>query len=991
MESTDASGRPLATIIPHSSQGTTTQSSSLRKRRRDSQSSDERVKSSRRRPTSSKDVFVGPHSGFSRGQSSPMQRSTSPTSSMQADVKYTSTGRISKAKKGLKVHNCECGRSYTRAEHLRRHQKNHNQDALVCNFPRCGKTFYRPDLLQRHQERHNEPSKDQSRRTSLYSQGSAAEVEGPLITSAPSMSSSLPMDAVSRTHDNPSTYLPVSVSPMQEQTSDPRYKAAQFLTPQTPTSKSGTFLRPSTNATKQQRAYGASTRQQSVAVPTGAHDSMTTYSGIDFNPWNGSPNYSSSSGYASPGPGHDYSMFVGQPFGSSSNRTRTSSNASFIEPQWSSYPSTRSPTSATSTMPFSWSGTEKSPHLGLALQMVTTSGGYPVPGMSAPADMPGFLMYPTQKTAAQRDEEEQQFLFPEHLLGMADTYQFQIEQYLDNYWRLFHPSFPVIHKPTFVNESPLLRAAMIAIGAQYTDDSGAKAKSRLLHDKCVKLLNQRDIEVTQSSRLCDLQCVFLVEVLSQYRARRGAKILTRRFEEMYRKLSQDPKVQTSTTLEALASQPPISNEQPTYDRWCQWIELSSRQHLLLCSYILETQQTILLARPQQHSLLPHLSGDALPFPSSVQLWEAPSAVDWAISLHQQPQTPGYVYEVTSDIGVSTRFSPLDVFQSSLLLATHYNHFHNSTPYLQPPSYPSIDHLLDPSPLTRHHLFTAQLLQHVPVRALLAVSGESWILSEKVASIASFAGYKATLRTWLNDLWTPEGPNVKPVRAALKVAINMLCHAMTAPAQTLCLEPGAEMGLYYAVLVLWAVALASTSRQTQAQNPRHPQHRSPSQSRRPSQGAVPPFSPPGYGASTNLAQNPSQLQQSNNPAHPSTTSFLPTVLASQARPSNTNSMLQSDITFTSLTFLNLASHELDTLGISPWPRDLAQWQQGVGALLRWAKMRLRSGAIDGRDSVVSTGPTSGSMSRGTDGLGELLDGVVSVLEKIMSRGWEGWGI
>jgi hypothetical protein len=109
MESSEASGRPLASIIQQSSQGTT-QPSSLRKRRRVSQSSDERIKSSRQRPTSSKETFDGPHSGSSREQSSPMQRSTSPTSSMQPDVKYTSTGRISKAKKGLKVHNCECGR-----------------------------------------------------------------------------------------------------------------------------------------------------------------------------------------------------------------------------------------------------------------------------------------------------------------------------------------------------------------------------------------------------------------------------------------------------------------------------------------------------------------------------------------------------------------------------------------------------------------------------------------------------------------------------------------------------------------------------------------------------------------------------------------------------------------------------------------------------------------------------------------------------------------
>jgi hypothetical protein len=503
------------------------------------------------------------------------------------------------------------------------------------------------------------------------------------------------------------------------------------------------------------------------------------------------------------------------------------------------------------------------------------------------------------------------------------------------------------------------------------------------------------MEVAQPSRLCDLQAIFLIEVLSQYRARRSAKILTRRFENMYRSLSQDPKVQTSTTIEALAARPPISNDHPTYDRWCQWIGLSSRQHLLLCSYILETQQSLILARPHKQSMLSHLSGDALPFPTSTHLWEAPTALDWAIALHQQPQTPGYVYEITSDLGVSVPFtsSVPDVFQSSLLLATLYNHFHNPTPYLHSPSYPPVDHL-DSSPITHHHLLSAQLLQHVPIRALLAVSGESWILSEKVPSIATFAGHKATLRTWLNDLWPTDvvihGP--KPVKAALKVAISLLRHALTAPAQTLCLEPGAEMPLYYASLVLWAVTLASTARQSQAQPPRS--HRSPSQSRRSSHGTIPSFHTSGYDnpMGLNVSQGPSLLPQSTNPGHPANTDLLPSVLTSQAHPTNTNSMLQSDITFTSLTFLNVASCEVESMGgISPWPRDNTQWQQGVGALLRWVKMRLRSGAIDGRDSIVSTGPMSCSMTRGTDGLGELLDGVVSVLEKLMSRGWDGWGI
>ncbi|KAI4933496.1 uncharacterized protein J4E92_003163 [Alternaria infectoria] len=133
--------------------------------RKTSQSSNDLPKASkaaspRRRPGTTKQAPSGPHTGSSRSEEQP---GLSPTNmSSHNNIHYTRTGRISKAKKGLKVHNCEnCGRSYTRAEHLRRHQKNHAQeDALICQVPGCGKTFVRVDLLQRHQERHNEPARD---------------------------------------------------------------------------------------------------------------------------------------------------------------------------------------------------------------------------------------------------------------------------------------------------------------------------------------------------------------------------------------------------------------------------------------------------------------------------------------------------------------------------------------------------------------------------------------------------------------------------------------------------------------------------------------------------------------------------------------------------------------------------------------------------------------------------------------------------------------
>ncbi|EXJ59879.1 hypothetical protein A1O7_04026 [Cladophialophora yegresii CBS 114405] len=48
-----------------------------------------------------------------------------------------------------------CGRNYSRAEHLYRHQLNHNpKEIYKCDYPGCSRTFVRQDLCIRHRERH---------------------------------------------------------------------------------------------------------------------------------------------------------------------------------------------------------------------------------------------------------------------------------------------------------------------------------------------------------------------------------------------------------------------------------------------------------------------------------------------------------------------------------------------------------------------------------------------------------------------------------------------------------------------------------------------------------------------------------------------------------------------------------------------------------------------------------------------------------------------
>ncbi|KAG2418127.1 hypothetical protein HFD88_001228 [Aspergillus terreus] len=86
-------------------------------------------------------------------------RRTSASAEIPLPITYTpTTHRISKAKKGKRVHACEfpgCTKVFTRAEHRRRHELNHNPEACFrCTYPSCKKAFHRPDLLSRHMERH---------------------------------------------------------------------------------------------------------------------------------------------------------------------------------------------------------------------------------------------------------------------------------------------------------------------------------------------------------------------------------------------------------------------------------------------------------------------------------------------------------------------------------------------------------------------------------------------------------------------------------------------------------------------------------------------------------------------------------------------------------------------------------------------------------------------------------------------------------------------
>jgi hypothetical protein len=66
--------------------------------------------------------------------------------------------------------------------------------------------------------------------------------------------------------------------------------------------------------------------------------------------------------------------------------------------------------------------------------------------------------------------------------------------------------------------------------------------------------------------------------------------------------------------------------------------------------------------------------------------------------------------------------------------------------------------------------------------------------------------------------------------------------------------------------------------------------------------------------------------------------------------------------------------------------LSTLQAGCISMLLWVKLQLRgASALDDAGDMAVWASAPGA------GLGELLDGVVGCLERVLNRGWVGWGI
>ncbi|KAI9699662.1 MAG: hypothetical protein M1836_002696 [Candelina mexicana] len=688
---------------------------------------------------------------------------------------YTpTTHRISKAKKGKRVHVCEyedegraCGKVFSRAEHLRRHQLNHSPEALYrCEFSGCSRSFQRPDLLARHMQRH---SSSQPPRTEPRTE--ADNVPSTAYQSSGSQGQAGMMAAVTEAPINLSLGSSSTVQPTAPDTTLPLSGDTNVL------------LSP-------------------LYIPPGPYGFVPElFSGASA----GSPHLSSADSCHSSGSDYTKVQIATQPYSMPQDRHRSSSLTSVTVEPWYHSKSPRSSSSALSA----WNEFEPTLPLysyeGPLLQSVGTptldhmyhanrAQMFPEPSVRVPlSELDGIESYELRRKLAGAPGT----ILDEN--GLMKLDHEKLHEYLDCYWQQFHPLFPIVHRATFSGAPPLLSASMVAIGAQFSARPDAKLDANSLHQACSNLFAKHE-PITDNSPTTDLQTILLMEIFSKYRSRKPDIRLSLRFKLLYSTLLQQLRDKSSNPFSPVSSiHHPGVNHEVLQSIWYSWIELETKRRLLVTAYMLDAQQDILFEQNCRHPL-PSSRQMNFPMPCGDSLWDSGSPIEWSL---RGPDVHPMQINIAIDLALTQQIRFND-FQSSLILSNLLNRQCSSSG--SEAEIQSFYNSLEPSchtVLTYHGFLLAR---HTRIRDLLAVSGESWILGQKIPPTEQmeWQNAKVRLRTWVGT---------DDAKKAIWHAVRVLKFTFRDSDQLGGLYE--QWTVYLAALVCWAYAFASCSTTRQA--------------------------------------------------------------------------------------------------------------------------------------------------------------------------------
>lgn len=406
------------------------------------------------------------------------------------------------------------------------------------------------------------------------------------------------------------------------------------------------------------------------------------------------------------------------------------------------------------------------------------------------------------------------------------------ERYLKTYWISVHPLFPVVHRPTFDFNatSPLLTSAMLALGAHMLRSPDDIESARVIHEKAQKVLKSRTAKNWHTLRVCDMQAILLIEVFAVFRSRRPPLELSRVFEDMYLHLAKDGESTKQSASHVLFESPMQTRGSiGSFDSDSDYpqLDVKCKQRLLLSCYVLDQQHALLFGR-QRASCLANgenrLSGLDLPFGRSQRYRDA-TPQEHLQTFGQNTATGIPCCDTVSEALIAMqkmtagREIAYDAFRSTILMSS-LTDLNNMLAFARFP--PETDEVFESAllvvertPRMQMAYHTFLLCHYTPIRNLLAVAGESWIMAEKLGSEALYIQSQLITRDWATVSARPKDLDSKPILRAFYHAQRILHIHQRNPRAGLLFQ---EWSIYLSALVIWArtyVAVAGDGSELQS--------------------------------------------------------------------------------------------------------------------------------------------------------------------------------
>ena len=269
------------------------------------------------------------------------------------------------------------------------------------------------------------------------------------------------------------------------------------------------------------------------------------------------------------------------------------------------------------------------------------------------------------------------------------------------------------------------------------------------------------------------------------------------------KLANDP----ATLSPTLSSEASIQTIGPGYfdDDFATSFLIATRckQRLLLSCYILDQQHAALFGRQPTNCFSG--AGTDLPFPAPQTMWD--DVAEPRVSDERKHVRVWDALDARSLTGSEQQ--PYDIFQSVLIMAClcasntdlsslEYTHLiHDSDEIVLA--------MMEQSARMKLAYHTLQLCKHTPIRELLAVAGESWVMAEKLTSKTDYTAAQIEARKWAKGSRNDSMEFVlerqpEPVEKAMEHALKVLELHRSHPKTGLLFQ---EWSIYLASIAIWA--------------------------------------------------------------------------------------------------------------------------------------------------------------------------------------------